>query len=159
MVNCQMMTDIEAVAAAIHETWRALSHRHGWSMQQHLDRPYAELADADKDDNRAAARRMGDVLGVAGLRLSNDPAAQPMPEGALESGIDTMAEAEHNGWMSQRLRNGWSWALARDDAAKQHPSIRPYHELSEKEKEKDRDSVRHYPEFAARAGYRITPKD
>jgi hypothetical protein len=31
----------------------------------------------------------------------------------------------------------------------------PYAELSESEKSKDRNNVRHYPDFAARAGYRI----
>jgi hypothetical protein len=31
----------------------------------------------------------------------------------------------------------------------------PYAQLSEREKQKDRSNVRHYPEFAARAGCRI----
>jgi RyR domain len=146
------MTDIDTVAAAIHETWRALSHTEGWSMQPRLDRPFAELDDEAKDDNRAAAARMGDVLAVAGLTLSDDPArsAAPLPEG-----LEAMAEAEHNGWMEHRERTGWSWAETRDDAAKRHPAMVPYAQLPEGEKEKDRSNVRHYPAFAERAGLRI----
>jgi hypothetical protein len=146
------MPEIDSIAAAIHETWRNLSHREGWSMAPHLDRAYADLAEQDKDDNRAAARRMGDVLAVAGLTLSDDPAR---PGANLPADLEPMAEAEHNGWMAQRARTGWSWSATRDDATKHHPSMLPYNQLSEQEKEKDRSNIRHYPEFAARAGFRI----
>jgi hypothetical protein len=146
------LPDIDSIAAAIHETWRNLSHQEGWSMSPHLDRAYADLAEQDKEDNRAAARRMRNVLAVADLTLSDDPAK---PDASLPADLEPMAEAEHNGWMTQRARTGWSWAEARDDAAKHHPSMLPYAQLSEREKEKDRSNIRHYPEFAARAGYRI----
>jgi len=38
-----------------------------------------------------------------------------------------------------------------------HPAMRPYTQLAEQEKGKDRNNIRHYPDFAARAGYRILP--
>jgi hypothetical protein len=147
-----LMPNIDTVAAAIHETWRARSHAEGWSMQPRLDRPYAELGEPDKDDNRAAARRMSEVLAVAGLTLDEDATK---PAAALPTDLEAMAEAEHNGWMAQRARAGWSWGATRDDAAKHHPSMVPYAQLSEREKEKDRSNIRHYPAFAARAGYHI----
>jgi hypothetical protein len=146
------MTNIETIAAAIHETWRALARTEGWTMQPHLDRPYPDLAEPDQDDNRAAARRMGDVLAVVGLVLSDDPSR---PAAGLPTDLEPMAAAEHDGWMAQRARNGWTWGEPRDDTAKRHPSMRPYAELPEREKEKDRSNIRHYPEFAARAGCRI----
>jgi hypothetical protein len=146
------MPEIDSVAAAIHETWRNLSRQEGWSMSAQLDRPYSDLAEQDKADNRAAANRMGDVLAMAGLALSDDPTE---PEARLPDNLEQMAEAEHNGWMHQRAQNGWYWAATRDDAAKQHPSMVPYAQLSEPEKEKDRSNVRHYPDFAAHAGCRI----
>jgi RyR domain len=146
------MPEIDSIAAAIHETWRSLSRQEGWSMSPQLDRAYADLAEPDKANNRAAASRMGDVLALAGLTLSDDPAK---PTADLPANLEPMAEAEHNGWMEQRARTGWSWAATRDDAAKHHPSMVPYAQLSEQEKEKDRSNIRHYPEFAARAGYRI----
>jgi hypothetical protein len=146
------MSKIDLIAAAIHETWRDLSHQEGWLMSPHLDRAYAELAEQDKEDNRAAARRMGMVLAVAGLTLSDDPGTS---ETALPADVEPMAEAEHDGWMAQRTQTGWSWAPIRDDTSKHHPSMKPYAQLSEREKDKDRSNIRHYPDFAARAGYRI----
>jgi hypothetical protein len=154
-VENAVMTDTETIAAAIHETWRGLSRTQGWSMQPCLDRPYAELDDEAKDDNRAAAERMGEVLAAGGLALSDDATRPAAPEEALANALEPMAESEHNGWMAQRARNGWTWGETRDDAAKRHPSMVPYAHLPEREKEKDRDSVRHYPAFATRAGYRI----
>ena len=146
------MTDIDLIAAAIHETWRALSRAEGWSMQPHLDRPFVDLAEADKADNRAAARRMNDVLTVAGLTLSDD---KTKPDAPLPDDLEAMAAAEHDGWMAQRAANGWTWGKTRDEAAKRHPSMLPYARLPEREKHKDRNAIRHYPEFAARAGVRI----
>ena len=61
--------DVEVLAAVIHETPRALGKREGWSMQPHLDKPYAKLAEIDKEDIRAAARRIPDVLALVGLGL------------------------------------------------------------------------------------------
>lgn len=149
------MLDIETIAAAIHETWRALSRDEGWSMPPLLDRPYSDLIEADKDGSRAAARRMGDVLAIAGLALSRDPGGLAVTIDILAASMETMAEAEHDGWMTHRAMTGWSWGETRDDAAKRHPSMVPYAQLPEREKAKDRNNIRHYPSFAARAGYRI----
>lgn len=153
------LLDIDHIAAAIHETWRTLSRAEGWSMPHHLDRPYAELPEAGKEENRAAARRMNGVLAVAGLTLSDDPAKAAVPTDILTAALEPMAEAEHNGWMAHRAANGWIWGENRDDDAKRHPSMLAYAQLPEREKNKDRDNVRHYPEFAARTGYRIVRRD
>jgi hypothetical protein len=151
----------EEVAAAIHETWRALARKEGWPMQPNFDKPYAELAEVDKEDNRAAGRRIPEVLALAGLglRRAGDGAEATMPEAELrdllEQNIEHLAEAEHDGWMNHRERNGWRYDPQRDDARKLHPTMLPFARLPEQEKGKDRDSIRHYPEFAARARYRI----
>ena len=72
--------------------------------------------------------------------------------------MKSLAEAEHNGWMAQRRRNGWRYGETRDDARKLHPTMLPYAQLPEREKGKDRKNVRHYADFAARAGYRISSR-
>ena len=83
------LTDV--IAAAIHETWRDLSSQQGWKMQPHLDQPYAGLEEPDKQDNRAAARRMASVLATAGLALTpNGPA---IPAEILQSHMETLAAA------------------------------------------------------------------
>jgi hypothetical protein len=155
--------DVEVLAGAIHETWRALAREEGWSMQPHLDKPYSKLAEADKEDNRAAARRIPEVLALIGLVLRKDGDGTPRtaPDGELEAqfdrNIERLAEAEHNGWMAQRRRNGWRYGETRDDARKLHPGMLPYAHLPEREKGKDRNTIRHYPDFTARAGFLIVP--
>ena len=73
----------------------------------------------------------------------------------LEQNIERMAEAEHGGWMDHRARNGWRYAEKRCDEKKLHPALLPFAQLPEREKGKDRNSVQHYPDFAARANLRI----
>ena len=149
------MPTIDRIAAAIHETYRAQAKTEGWAMQPHLDRPFAELAAADQDDNRAAAQRMETVLASAGLSLSTDAAKPALGKDALEPDMERLAQAEHDGWMAHRAASGWTHGAVRDNAAKHHPSMIPYAQLPDDEKEKDRNNVRQYPGFASQAGYRI----
>lgn len=52
----------------------------------------------------------------------------------------------------KKIESGWRYGPQRDDAAKVHPSIISYEDLSEVEKEKDRSAVRNYPAMVRRAG-------
>ena len=66
-----------------------------------------------------------------------------------------MSELEHNGWMAQRQAMGWRKAAERDDYRKHHPSMLPYSDLPEQEKNKDRDTVQEYETLLKSAGYVI----
>ena len=59
--------------------------------------------------------------------------------------------------MEHKLRNGWRQG-PRDDAVRVHDLLVPYRRLSEKEKDKDRENVLHYPEIVALAGYGLSEK-
>jgi hypothetical protein len=153
------MADIvEKLAAGIHEDWR----RGPWSKKPHLDVPYDQLAAADQEANRAAARRIADVLARAGLGLAtteqapsaNQPATAEIAA-RIEAHIERLAAAEHDGWMAQRTKDGWRYGSPRDDARKLHPSMVPYRDLPDAEKDKDRAAVRNYPKQVAAAGLAI----
>ncbi|MGE0225152.1 MAG: RyR domain-containing protein [Acetobacteraceae bacterium] len=148
---------IETIAAAVHQTWRALSDSQGGWMHARLNKPYADLPEPDKEDNRAAARRMTNILTLAGLTIAREGQALEDHDvrDRLERNIERLAEAEHDEWMAHRQRNGWRFDPTRCDAKKHHPLLIPYADLPEKEKDKDRANVRHYPDFAKSAGYRI----
>ena len=157
-----MSERIEPLAEAIHETWRALSVKEGWKMRPQFDMPYAQLASIDKEDNRAAARRIPEILALVGMGIADktQPVAPDEPSNTivnahLEHHLERLSEAEHDGWMEQRLKNGWRYGEPRDDKNKIHPLLVPYATLPEKEKEKDRNSVRHFPDMVVKAGYRI----
>ena len=153
------MSDIiETLAEFIHEQWR----RGDWAKDKQLDVPYARLTPGAQDDNRAAARRIPEVLALAGFGIirreeagsSQRPSADEVARD-VEAHIELLAKAVHNGWMAQRVRNGWRYGAVRDNAQKLHPSIVVYGDLPEPEKEKDRVAVRNYASQVREAGLEI----
>ena len=71
--------------------------------------------------------------------------------------IDTMARVEHIRWCWDKILNGWFYGKYRDDRKKIHPSIVPYEDLSETEKEKDRELVRLIPALLQDIKYEAFP--
>lgn len=70
-----------------------------------------------------------------------DAAASELEGEAL---IEALAEAEHRRWSTERLLAGWVPAgeSERDNARRLHPDLRPWAELGEEAREKDREAVR-----------------
>ncbi|MCX6302491.1 MAG: RyR domain-containing protein [Bacteroidia bacterium] len=62
-----------------------------------------------------------------------------------EDEVETMARVEHIRWCWDKILHGWIYGKVKDDRKKTHPSIIPYEDLSESEKEKDRELVRLIP--------------
>jgi len=146
---------LATLAAAIHEHYRAQAKREGWTMEN--DVPFADLPADFQHANLAAARRIPAVLAVAGRRIVPENEGGPVLNetealALLEVRIEPAAIAEHEGWMAEKVESSWQCGPERDDEAKIHPSIIPYADLSEVEKEKDRSAVRNYPAMVRRAG-------
>jgi hypothetical protein len=55
--------------------------------------------------------------------------------------VEQLSEHNHDIWARQRIADGWTWGPQRDDARKTHPGLVPYAELSEGEKQYDRNSA------------------
>lgn len=73
--------------------------------------------------------------------------------GEKEQNSEELAEAAHGVWMEGKIRDGWVYAPATDKAAKQHSCLVPYAELSEADKQSDRDLVAGIPAILEKAGY------
>ncbi|MEI7649352.1 MAG: RyR domain-containing protein [Methanomicrobiales archaeon] len=69
---------------------------------------------------------------------------------------ERLSSLEHERWMSEKLEGGWRYGEKRDDAQKIHPSLVPYENLSEPEKEKDRDTIRQIPEILSRIDFQVS---
>lgn len=50
---------------------------------------------------------------------------------------DLNPRQSHESWLSQKLRDGWTYGPVKDPRTKQHPCMLPYDELPESEKLKD----------------------
>ncbi len=153
--------DIDPIAARIHQFYCKLANEEGWTND--FPMPYDELPKFMKEDNREAARRIGDVLGLAGLILAPRKASQEWSDeeqatirGIIEQSLEVLAEGEHDGWVDSRLRHGWRLGPKKNIEAREHPSLKPYAELSEKEKNKDRNSVLNYVPIIADTDFLIT---
>ena len=63
-----------------------------------------------------------------------------LPADLLEL-TELLAKNIHEVWASQRLSAGWKYGIERNDELKEHPSLVPYEELPESEKEYDRNTA------------------
>ncbi len=63
-----------------------------------------------------------------------------LPE-ALKPLRELLAKNTHEVWAQTRIAQGWSFGETRDDAKKLHPCLIPYEELSEAEKDFDRNTA------------------
>lgn len=63
-----------------------------------------------------------------------------LPEG-LDKLIEKLAENAHDTWAKQRISEGWRYGEKRDDAARTHPDLVPYSQLTDSEQEYDRQAV------------------
>lgn len=89
---------------------------------------------------------------------------------------ELLAEREHDRWLRTKLDAGWRWGQTRNDAGKEHPDMVPWREIeeaerghrygayadrvglgeiSEEDRDKDRDIARAMGETVAAAGYEI----
>ncbi|MCU0458127.1 MAG: SpoIIE family protein phosphatase [Bacteroidales bacterium] len=71
--------------------------------------------------------------------------------------VETMARVEHLRWSWEKRLNGWTYGSVKDERTKRHPSLVPYEELTEDEKEKDRGLVRLVPAILQDIKYEAYP--
>ena len=72
-----------------------------------------------------------------------------------EDEIETMARVEHIRWCWDKILHGWIYGKVKDERRKTHPAIIPYEDLSESEKEKDRELVRLVPALLQDVDYDV----
>jgi hypothetical protein len=68
---------------------------------------------------------------------------------------EMLARNTHEVWALQRLKDGWRYGPTRDDSRKEHPSLIPYEQLSESEKQYDRNAVIESLKTIVALGFRI----
>lgn len=74
----------------------------------------------------------------------------------IEELVETVAKNVHEVWAKSRIGQGWEFGPERNERLKQHPSLIPYEELSEEEKDYDRNTAKGTLKVLIKMGYRIT---
>jgi hypothetical protein len=140
----------ERLAALRHE-----HYRRGEAAQGNPDvPPWRELDEAVRESNRAAIDHIAVKLARIDWRAIPAALGFGRPVVFTEAEIEELAELEHERWMKEHLAAGWARGR-RDDDAQTHPSLVPWDDLDEPEKEKDREVVRAIPELLEAAGLTI----
>lgn len=76
----------------------------------------------------------------------------------LKKLAEQMAKNVHEVWSQGRIRDGWKYGAVRDDAAKTHPCLVEYEQLSESEKDYDRRTSEETLKFIISQGFEIKPQ-
>jgi hypothetical protein len=156
--DLKFKTHAEDLAPFVHDFYRQLGKKEK-TLRPEMDADYEMLTEDYKEDNRAAAARIPQVLDLVGLYVvaAAFPISQSLPEiqKIIEANIELLAEAEHNDWMAHKLKNGWVYGESCDDSKQVHDCLKPYLELSEANKEKDRYKLWRFPEILKNADYKI----
>ena len=73
----------------------------------------------------------------------------------LKGLVELLARNVHDNWALSRINDGWTHGSMRDDVLKQHPCLIDYSELSEREKEYDRNTALETLKVIVKLGYSI----
>lgn len=77
-----------------------------------------------------------------------------LPE-ELNELAEKIAKNVHEVWSAGRMKDGWTYGQERNDAEMKHPCLVPYEELTESEKEYDRNTSIETLKLIVKLGFRI----
>lgn len=69
--------------------------------------------------------------------------------------LEILSKNVHDNWALERLNDGWKYGSERNDEKKEHPCLIPYEELTENEKEYDRNTAIQTLKVVISLGYQI----
>lgn len=84
-----------------------------------------------------------------------DTSGVELPAELLEL-TEKISENVHDIWAAGRIAEGWTYGERRDDEKKQTPCLVPYSDLSESEKEYDRNTATETLKLIMALGYKIS---
>lgn len=79
-----------------------------------------------------------------------------LPE-ELTALAEEIAKNVHEVWSEGRMKEGWTYGEKRDDTLKHNPCLVPYEELSDSEKEYDRNTSQETLKLILKLGFKIVP--
>lgn len=133
----------DRMAQAIHDDYQKLISGEASESNRYTS-DWHTLSEDAKDANRAQADHIPFKLLLTGKSLN------PLSNRDLhfsKEEIESLAIIEHKRWMAHRYLYGWDYAPIRNDERKLHPSLVPWDQISDAEKQKDRDTILRIPKL------------
>jgi serine phosphatase RsbU (regulator of sigma subunit) len=153
------MPMIRKLARAIHSKYlNEMRHQITHGNNNQLNADFEELPDNIKYSNIDNALNIPTKLLSIGYKIRQvKKGFKPVTLHLNDTEIETMARVEHMRWSWEKRLSGWTLGNIRDEDIKTHPSLVPYEELSESEKEKDRELVKLIPALLQDIDYEAYP--
>ena len=152
---------IEILARAKHAQYVRDELRRGSTVETNPSMvPWHELEESLRESNRRFAAGIGDHLSRLGLTVVPGSLADPSAVALRlpDEQVEELARAEHDRWMRDLIADGWQYGAGpKDPERKLHPSLVAWEELSEDERDKDREPIRALPEMLALVGFELRP--
>ncbi|WP_201068869.1 MULTISPECIES: RyR domain-containing protein [Thiorhodovibrio] len=153
--------DSERLGRIIHE----LFLENAWTRGERRGaapalQPWHRLDETYRIANRSQAEHIAVKLACGGLIATQEPViadGSQAPLWSMPEFIEPLSCMEHDRWSSDRLLDGWVYAPKRDNAARHHPDLIPYDDLSEDIREKDRVAVATIPFILQLGGFGWRP--
>jgi hypothetical protein len=146
----------ELLARAKHDEYRAQQLAAGAKPGPPAMVSWDALPEDLKNANRRFADGIGAKLKATGCALVPAPLTAAGDGFAFsDAEVEELAQLEHDRWVRDKARDGYRHGPKRDDTRRIHPLMVPWEELSEDEREKDRNPMRELPQLLARVGLEI----
>jgi hypothetical protein len=138
---------LDALARTLHNAYLNTQLANGATLRSNASLiPWSELPAHKKKANQHAAAHMDVKLRIANcvaLDLdANEPETVFPPDDLM---MELLAQLEHRRWMADKYLAGYSYGEVRDEDRMLHPDLIPWEDLTEADKEKDRDNIRQIP--------------
>ncbi len=119
-------------------------------------RPWEALSEHYKNSNREQAEHIVWKLRAIGCRKvrREELQGQPVTELTKEE-IEVLAKMEHLRWCVEKWLDGWKKGPVDSEDEKTHHNLVPWEELSEEDRDKDRNPVARICELVNKSGYAI----
>lgn len=139
---------LDRLARAVHQTYLQMIGPQ--AAPRPSTEPWERLSETFRDASRHQSDHVAAKLRAVGYEIVRGEGASDFAPAGAE--MERLARMEHARWSAERFIAGWRHAPRRDDDRLEHPSLAPWEDLSESERQKDRDMVSGIPRMLANAG-------
>jgi hypothetical protein len=146
----------ELVARAIHEEYREQQKMAGTTPESNPSLlPWEELPYRLKESNLRQAGEIWKMLYMINCTIGLSVNGREPLFIFTEKETEFLAEKEHEQWVEERVKKGWVYGPDRDDQRKIHGCIVTWAQLSEAQRQKDKNAIRALPAVLAKVYLKI----